>query len=108
MSRITVELKKQFEELQARQVSSTPLEVLEDRRRAASEAAGKITEGETPCAREVEVVSMIWEALLEYETAKNIRATAQQEDEKISVAKSEMKKLPFQEKVIKMEKIKQL
>ena len=75
---------------------------LKERRRVAYEAAGKITEGETLYAKEVDIVSMIWEVLLEDETTENIRESMRQEDEKIGIAKAEMKKLPFQEKVIKM------
>ena len=69
MSCIAVELKKQVEELQARKVPSTPPEVLEERRRAASEDARNITKGETLCIKELETISTIWEALLEDETA---------------------------------------
>ena len=76
LSCIAMELKKQVEELQDRQVLSTPAEVLEERIRVASEAAGKITEGETHCAKAVGTVSMIWEALMEDETAENIRESA--------------------------------
>ena len=103
-----MELKKQVEELQENQVPSTPPEVLEERRRAASEAARKISEGETLCAKVVEVVSMIWEAILEDATVEMIRASMRKSDKKISVAKAKMKKFSFQEKVTKMAEIKQL
>ena len=51
---------------------------------------------------------MIWEVLLEYETGEKIRESTRQAEEKIIATKVEMKKLPFQEKVMKMVEIKQL
>ena len=87
MSCIAVELKKQVEEMQERQIPSTPPKVLEERRRAASEDARKITEGETLCAKVVGAASMLWEALLEYETIENIRESSRQEDVKINASK---------------------
>ena len=68
-----------------------------------SEATGKITKGETLYSKAVKTIYMIWEALLEDETTEGIRESTLQADEKISAAKAEMKKLPFQEKVTKME-----
>ena len=108
MSWIVVYLKKQVEELQARQVPSTPPEVLEERNKAASEAIVKICEGEKLCTKVVEFVSTIWEELLEDVIGEKIKADAQQADQKITTAKAEMKKLSLQEKVTKMDEIKQL
>ena len=87
---------------------STPLEVLEERRRATSEAAEKIKEGEALCTKEADVVATIWGALLEDETTKNIRQSAREADEKISTAKAKMRKLPLQQKVTKNLEIKRL
>ena len=57
-----------MEELQARQMRSIPPEVLEERRRAASEAVEKIKEGEVLYTKVAYAVGTIWGALLEDET----------------------------------------
>ena len=62
-----------MEELQARNILNTPPEVLEERRREESKAADKIREGEALCAKAVDVVATIWGALLEDETAEEIK-----------------------------------
>ena len=97
-----------MEELQAGQMPSTPPKVLEERRRASSEAAEKIRQGETLCMKVTDVVATIWGVLLEDETTKNIRQSTREADEKISTAKAKMKKLPLQEKVTKNAEIKRL
>ena len=51
---------------------------------------------------------MIWEALLENESMKNIKEYAWQDDEKITATKAEMKKPSFKYKVTKMAEIKKL
>ena len=56
----------------------------------------------------MEVISTMWEALLEDETREKIKEIVRQADEKITAAKAEMKKLSLKEKVTKMVEIKQL
>ena len=99
-------MKKKVEDLQERQVSTTPLEVLEERRREAVEDVRKISKGETLYAKVVESISTIWDVILEDATAENIRENMHKANDKIGVEKVEMKKLLFPEKVTKMTKIK--
>ena len=76
LAKITQDLRQQVEELQARQMPSTPPEVLEERRRVAYEAAEEIREGEALCAKAANAIATIWGALLEDETTKIIRKSA--------------------------------
>ena len=92
----------------ARQVLSTPLEELEERRKAAFKAIGKIKQGETPCAKALEDVFMVWEVLMEDATIERIRPNMHATEEKITTEKAYMKNLAFQEKVAKMTEIKRL
>ena len=80
--------------------------MLEERNKAASEAVAKIYDRKNLCTKAAEVISTIWEALLEYEMGEKIKADAQQVDKKISTAKVEMKKISLKEKVTKMAEIK--
>ena len=68
----------------------------------------KICDGEKLYTKVVESISTIWEVLLEDDTGDKIKEDAQQADQKITTAKAEMKKLSLQEKVTKMDEIKQL
>ena len=68
LSKIMVELKKQVEELREKKVPITPPVVLEEHIKAMAEAMERITQGETIYTVEVEVISSIWEAILEDET----------------------------------------
>ena len=52
---------------------STPPKVIDERRRAVSEAAEKIREGETLYTKAADAVATIWEVFLKDETAKIIR-----------------------------------
>ena len=85
-----------MEELQAKQMPSTPREVLEERRRATFAATEKIREGEALFAKAVGAITTVWGALLKYETTEKITQSAREEDEKINAAKVEMRKLPLQ------------
>ena len=106
LSKIMVELKKQVEELQEKHVPSTPLEVLEEWIKVVTKAIARIRKGEKLCTEVVESISAMWESLLEDETREKIKENAWQYDEKITVAKAEMKKLLLKEKVTKMAEIK--
>ena len=106
--KITQNLQQQVEELQAGQMPSTPPEMLEERRRASSEAAEKIREGEALCTKAADDVATIWGALLEDETVEEIRCSSREADEKINTAKAKMKKLVLQQKVTKNVEIKRL
>ena len=108
LMKIAQNLQQQVEYMQARKIPSTPPEVLEERRRAGSEAAEKIREGEGLCAESADVVAIIRGALLEDETAEQIKQRAREADEKISAAKVEMRKFPLQKKVSKSAEIKRL
>ena len=57
LAKIAQDLQHQVEELQAGQMPSTPPKVLEERRRASSEAAEKFREGEAICAKAIDVVA---------------------------------------------------
>ena len=103
-----VELKKQVEDLQEKDILSTPPKVLEERSKVVLEAEERIRQGETICTKEVEAISAMWEAFLEDETREKIKENAQKADEKIIATRVEMKKLSFKEKVTKMVEIKQL
>ena len=70
-------MKKRVEELQARKVPSIPHEVLEERSKATFEAVTKVCDGEKLYTKIVEVISTIWEALLEDEAREKIKADAQ-------------------------------
>ena len=72
-AKITQDLQHQVEHLQAQKMLTTPLEVLEERKRAVSEAAEKIKGGEALWEKATDVVVNIWETLLEDETTKKIR-----------------------------------
>ena len=48
-----------MEDLQTRQIPSTPPEVLAERRKATSEVAKKIREGEALCAKAADAVETI-------------------------------------------------
>ena len=76
ITKIVQDLRQQVEELQARQMPSTPLEVLEERRRVGSKAVEKIREEKELCAKATDVVATIWGALLKDETNKEIRKSA--------------------------------
>ena len=68
----------------------------------------KICDGEKLYTKVVESISTIWEVLLEDETREKIKTDVQQADQKITAVKAEMEKLSLQEKVTKMDEIKQL
>ena len=108
LAKITQDLWQQVEELQARQMPSTPPEVLEERIRVAYESAEEIREGKALCTKAANAIATIWGALLEDETTEEIRQTAREADEKISAAKAEMRNLPLQQKVVKNAEIKRL
>ena len=55
---------------------STPPEVLEERRRAASKATEKIKKAKALYEKATDVVATIWGALLEDETTKKIKQIA--------------------------------
>ena len=76
LAKIAQDLRQQVEELQARKMPSTPLEVLEERRRAVSEATEKIREGEALYAKAANVIVTIWGEFLEDETAEEISQSA--------------------------------
>ena len=80
--------------------------MLEKRRRVVSEAVEKIKEGESLCAKAVDVVATIWGTLLEDDTTEKIRQSVREEDEQNSTGKVEMLKLPLQQNVIKNAEIK--
>ena len=82
--------------------------MLAEKRKATSEVAEKIREGEALCPKAADAITAIWGALLEDDIAKKIRKIAQDVDEKISATKVEMWKLPLQQKVIKNVEIKRL
>ena len=71
-----MELKKQVEDIQEKQVPRTPPEVLEEHNKATSEAIARISKGEKLCTKEMEVISTMWEALLEDETVEKINEDA--------------------------------
>ena len=106
LSKIMVELKKQVEELESKHVPSTTHEVLEEQSKATFEAVARISKGEKLYTKTVEAISAISKGILEDETREKIKENAWQYDEKITVAKAEMKKLLLKEKVTKMAEIK--
>ena len=108
LANITQDLRKEVEELQAKQVARTPPEELKEQRKVVFEDARKIKQRETSCAKELEDISMVWETLMEEVTVERIRVSRHTAEEKITVEKADMKKLAFQEKVAKMSKIKKL
>ena len=84
LAMITWDIQQQVEEMQARKMPRISLEVLEERRRAVSEAANKIREGESLCTKSVDVVAIIWGVFLTNETTDKISQSVRQVDEKIS------------------------
>ena len=70
------------------------------------ESTGKIKQGKTLFAKEIEDVFMVWEALMEDTTIESIRENRRTTKEKIAIDKTNMKKLVFKEKVSKMTEIK--
>ena len=93
MLQIVVELKKQFEELQARKVPRKLPDMLEESNKVASEAVAKISDREKLCTKVAEVISTIWEELLEDDTREKIKVNAQKAYQKITAVKAEMTKL---------------
>ena len=59
IKKITQDLWQQVEDSQARNMPSTPLEVLAKRRKETSKAAKKIREGEALCAKATDAVATI-------------------------------------------------
>ena len=71
--KITQDIQRQVEDLQARQIPRAPLEVLAERRTTVSEVAEKIKEGEALCTKDADAVVTILETFLEDDTTKKIR-----------------------------------
>ena len=95
LAKITQDLQCQVEDLQARQILSTPPEVLVEIRTIVSEAATNIKYGEAICAKVADNVVTIWETLLEDDTTEKIRQCICKADQRIVAAKVDMRKLPL-------------
>ena len=108
LSHIATNLRRYVEELKAWQMPSTPLEVLEEQNKTTSEVVERIRQGEKLCTEAVEVVSMMWEVLLEDETVENINEDVRQDNLKIIVVKEDMKKLSIKERITKVTELKRL
>ena len=90
------------------QIPRTPHEVLEERNKAVYKDVEMIRRGETMYTEAVEIVSMMWEALLDAETKDKIKEDAQQADEKITTLKADMKNMLIKERSAKVTELKKL
>ena len=63
--KIAVDLRKKVTQMEEQRRPSTPPEVLESRRDAATQAVKRIEEAEKTCAKVVDQVSYTWESLID-------------------------------------------
>ena len=101
-------MRSQVEELKVRKTPSTSHEVLEERNKAVSKAEEMVRRRETMYNEAVEVVSMMWEVLLDDETMDKIKEDVQQADEKIIALKVDMKNMLIKERSAKVTELKKI
>ena len=72
LGEIAENLRKRVADLELQVKSSTPPEVLEERRKIITEASKRIEEAVALRAKEVEQVSQLWEALIDDEELEQV------------------------------------
>ena len=85
---------------------STPLKVLEERRKKTIEVVKKIEYVEALCAKVVEQFSQTWEALIDDEELEKVAEELITPKMEINQMRNEMKKFPLAKKLAKVEEMK--
>ena len=88
--------------------SSTPPEVLEERRKIITEASKRIEEAVALRAKEVEQVSQLWEALIDDEELEKVTEQLCIAEAEVNQLKNEVKNLLIVEKMAKASDMKKL
>ena len=78
LSKLAVDMKKQVLELNTNQQLITPPEFMQQRQQSAYQAVGRIREAEKICTKVMEIISVVWEQLIEDETTYRLAEQAWQ------------------------------
>ena len=101
-------LRKKATQLEEQVKPRTPPQVIEERREAVIEAAKKIEEAETICAKVVDKVSQTWEPLMDDEQSKKIANEITSLKSNITQIMNDMKELPLAQKMDKATEMRKL
>ena len=105
---IVEDLRRKVTQLEEQVKPSTPLQVIEERREVAIEAAKKIEETEMICAKVVDKVSQTWEPLMDDEQSKKIANEMTSIKPNNTQIMNDMKELPLAQKMDKAMEMRKL
>ena len=105
---VTENLCKQVTELESKMMPSTPLEVLEERKKATTEAVQNMEEVKVLCAKAVEKVSQPWESLIDNIELEQVTEQLHTAEVDFTQLKNEVKKLSVIEKMVRVADMKKI